>query len=31
VKLIVEKHGGNISLNSNLGKGSAFLIALPVI
>lgn len=30
VKLIVEKHGGNISVNSTLGKGSAFLIALPV-
>jgi heavy metal sensor kinase len=29
-KLAIERHGGRIELQSALGKGSAFLIALPV-
>ncbi|MCC6723781.1 MAG: GHKL domain-containing protein [Saprospiraceae bacterium] len=29
-KKIVEKHGGSISLSSELGKGSQFIVALPV-
>lgn len=30
VKSIIEKHGGNISLISEIGKGSEFIIELPV-
>jgi two-component system phosphate regulon sensor histidine kinase PhoR len=29
VKTIVEAHGGKISLNSKLGKGSSFTVFLP--
>ncbi len=28
---IIEKHRGSIKVNSEIGKGSEFLIALPVI
>ncbi|GFP74441.1 sensor histidine kinase [Clostridium fungisolvens] len=31
VKSFVKLHGGNIKLNSELGKGSEFIIALPAI
>ena len=31
VKSIVEKHGGNVSVKSALGKGSTFKITLPII
>jgi signal transduction histidine kinase len=30
VKALVEKHGGNISVQSQIGKGSQFNIALPI-
>ncbi|KMT21943.1 MASE3 domain-containing sensor histidine kinase [Clostridium cylindrosporum] len=30
VKSIIEKHGGSISLKSEIGKGSEFIIELPV-
>ena len=29
VKAVVEKHGGSISVNSELGKGSTFTVFLP--
>lgn len=29
VKSLVEMHGGNISVNSNLGEGSEFIVSLP--
>jgi signal transduction histidine kinase len=29
-QIIVEKHGGNLAVNSVLGKGSEFIITLPV-
>lgn len=31
VKALVEKHGGRISLNSELGKGTEFIIKMPCI
>ena len=31
VKIIVELHGGNVSVNSETGKGSTFTINLPLI
>ncbi len=31
VKLIVEQHGGKVSLKSSVGKGSSFTIQLPLI
>jgi two-component system phosphate regulon sensor histidine kinase PhoR len=30
VKAVIEKHGGSISLNSELGKGSTFKINIPI-
>jgi two-component system phosphate regulon sensor histidine kinase PhoR len=30
VKLIIEKHGGNISLDSRPDKGSTFIVTLPI-
>jgi len=29
VKSIVDAHGGNIELKSDLGKGSSFCVSLP--
>ncbi len=29
-EIIIEKHGGNIEVNSSLGKGSEFVITLPI-
>jgi signal transduction histidine kinase len=31
VKTLVEEHGGTISVASELGRGSEFLILLPVL
>lgn len=30
VKSIVDKHGGNVKIKSDLGSGSEFLVTLPV-
>jgi phosphoglycerate-specific signal transduction histidine kinase len=31
VKALVEKHEGNISVQSEIGKGSQFNVALPIV
>jgi two-component system phosphate regulon sensor histidine kinase PhoR len=31
VKAIVEQHNGSVSVHSDLGKGSAFIVSLPII
>ena len=31
VKAIVDAHGGEITVESNVGKGSKFLISLPLM
>lgn len=31
VKKIIDKHGGNISVNSKLGEGTTFIIKIPMI
>jgi signal transduction histidine kinase len=30
VKLIVEEHGGSIQVKSSIGKGTTFIIKLPI-
>jgi two-component system phosphate regulon sensor histidine kinase PhoR len=30
VKIITERHGGNVSVESSLGKGSTFYLEIPI-
>ena len=29
-QIIVEKHGGSLEVNSSLGQGTSFVVAIPV-
>ncbi|MGL6284499.1 MAG: sensor histidine kinase, partial [Microcoleaceae cyanobacterium] len=29
-QIVVEKHGGNIQVNSSIGKGTEFVVSLPI-